>query len=111
MRGPKPRSQGAGKAFSMMVRCRIPGGRLTSEQMLAQLDLCDQIGNATMKITTRQTIQFHGVLEVESSRELINRINQVQLSTLAACGDVNRNIMCCPAKRVGPVFDDMEKLM
>jgi sulfite reductase (ferredoxin) len=41
---------------------------------------------------------------------LIHRINEVQLSTLAACGDVNRNIMCCPAKRVGPIYDDMQKL-
>ena len=43
---------GGGKAFSMMVRCRIPGGRITSEQMLAQLDLCDELGDSTMKITT-----------------------------------------------------------
>ena len=46
---------GGRKAYSMMVRLRIPGGRITSEQMLAQLDLCDELGNSTMKITTRQT--------------------------------------------------------
>ncbi len=101
---------GGGKVYSMMVRCRIPGGRITSKQFLAQLDLCDQLGNATMKITTRQTIQFHGVPKSDL-RQLIHRINQVQLSTLAACGDVNRNIMCCPAKRVGPVYQDMQQLM
>ena len=100
---------GGGKAYSMMVRLRIPGGRITSDQMLAQLDLCDDLGNATMKITTRQTLQLHGILKSDL-RESINRINSVELSTLAACGDVNRNIMCCPAKRVGPIHAELEKL-
>ena len=100
---------GGGKAYSMMVRLRIPGGRITSDQMLAQLDLCDQLGNATMKITTRQTLQLHGILKSDL-RETIHRINQTELSTLAACGDVNRNIMCCPAKRVGPIHSTLEQL-
>ena len=100
---------GGGKAFSMMVRCRIPGGRITSEQMLAQLDLCDELGDSTMKITTRQTIQLHGVLK-KDLKATINRINEIELSTLAACGDVNRNIMCCPAKRADSVHQDMLKL-
>ena len=100
---------GGGKAYSMMVRLRIPGGRITSDQMLAQLDLCDELGNATMKITTRQTLQLHGILKSDL-RETINRINTIELSTLAACGDVNRNIMCCPAKRVGRIHAELEKL-
>ena len=100
---------GQGKAFQMMVRCRIPGGRLTADQLLAQLDLCEELGNATLKITTRQVFQLHGVLK-QDLRETIHRINAVQLSTLAACGDVCRNIMCCPAKRVGPVYDEMKRL-
>ncbi|MEL6109306.1 MAG: NADPH-dependent assimilatory sulfite reductase hemoprotein subunit [Planctomycetota bacterium] len=100
---------GGGKAYSMMVRCRIPGGRITSPQMLAQLDLCDELGSATLKITTRQTIQLHGILKGDL-RATINRINEIELSTLAACGDVNRNIMCCPAKRVGSVREDLLKL-
>ncbi|MEO1618496.1 MAG: NADPH-dependent assimilatory sulfite reductase hemoprotein subunit [Planctomycetota bacterium] len=100
---------GGGKAYSMMVRCRIPGGRITSEQMLAQLDLCDELGNSTMKITTRQTIQLHGILK-KDLRATINRINEIELSTLAACGDVNRNIMCCPAKKADGVHQEMLKL-
>ncbi|MEO1527162.1 MAG: NADPH-dependent assimilatory sulfite reductase hemoprotein subunit [Planctomycetota bacterium] len=103
------KKSGGGKAYSMMVRCRIPGGRITSDQMLAQLDLCDELGNTTLKITTRQTIQLHGILK-NDLRATINRINEVELSTLAACGDVNRNIMCCPAKRVGKVQEDLLKL-
>ena len=100
---------GGGKAYSMMIRCRIPGGRITSDQLLAQLDLCEELGNATLKITTRQTLQFHGILK-DNLRETINRINEAQLSTLAACGDVNRNIMCCPAKRSDGVHVEMERL-
>ncbi len=100
---------GAGKAYSMMVRLRIPGGRIRPDQMLSMLDLCERLGNATMKITTRQTLQLHGILK-DDLRETIAYINEIALSTLAACGDVNRNIMCCPAKRAGSIHADMEKL-
>ena len=100
---------GGGKAYSMMVRLRIPGGRITAKQMLAQLDLCEELGNSTMKITSRQTLQLHGVIK-DNLRPTIQRINEIQLSTLAACGDVNRNIMCCPAKRSGKIHTTLEKL-
>jgi sulfite reductase (ferredoxin) len=100
---------GKGKAYSMMVRLRIPGGRITSDQMLQMLDLCEELGNSTMKITTRQTIQLHGILK-DDLRPTINRINELALSTLAACGDVNRNIMCCPAKRSDGIHAQMEQL-
>ena len=102
------KKSGGGKAYQMMVRCRIPGGRLTGEQLLANLDICDQLGNATLKITTRQVFQLHGVLK-SNLRETINRINRIGLSTLAACGDVNRNVMCCPAKRSGPITDELQR--
>lgn len=103
------RQQGKGKAFSMMVRCRIPGGRLTSRQFLAHLDLCDLLGNSTMKITTRQTIQLHGIVK-QDLRQTIATINSLGLSTFAACGDVNRNVMCCPAKKNTPVHREIEAL-
>ncbi len=103
------KKQGGGKAYSMMVRLRIPGGRITSDQMLAQLDLCEQLGNSTLKITSRQTLQMHGVIK-DNLRPTIKRINDIELSTLAACGDVNRNIMCCPAKRSGEIHAQLEKL-
>lgn len=99
--------QKLGKAYSLMVRAKIPGGKLTSEQLLAQLDLCDTIGNTTLRITNRQDLQFHGVLK-RDIRQLIRKINDVQLTTLGACGDVNRNVMCCPAPiRRDPVHDQM----
>ncbi len=84
------------KAYSFMIRTRIPSGILTADQFIAHLDMCDEIGNATMKLTTRQAIQLHGVVK-SNLRKCIHRINEIALSTLAACGDVNRNVMCCPA--------------
>jgi len=102
------KKSGGGKAYSMMLRCRIPGGRLTSDQLVAHLDLCDELGNSTLKITTRQTLQLHGILK-QNLRDTINRVNECGLSTLAACGDVNRNIMCCPAKRTGPIHAQFER--
>ncbi len=101
--------KGAGKQFSMMTRSRIPGGRLTPEQMIAHLDLCDELGSATLKCTTRQALQLHGILKGDL-RETIRRINAVQLSTLAACGDVNRNVMCCPSPVKDAVHDEMRRL-
>lgn len=84
------------KVFSFMVRTRVPGGKLTAEQLLAELDLCDEVGNTTLRITSRQGLQLHGVLK-DNLKTAIRRINEVQLTTLAACGDVERNVMCCPA--------------
>jgi len=84
------------KSYIFMVRTKIPSGKLTSQQLLDELDLCDQVGNATLRITSRQGLQLHGVLK-ENLKDSIRRINETQLSTLGACGDVNRNVMCCPA--------------
>jgi sulfite reductase (ferredoxin) len=98
------------KFFSFMVRTAIPGGKLTSDQLLAELDLCDEVGNTTLRITTRQGLQLHGVLKSNLKRT-IARINEVQLTTLAACGDVKRNVMCTPCPYKGdPVHDEMQAL-
>lgn len=103
----KAKSAGGGKAFSMMLRSRIPAGIMTSDQFIAHLDLCDEFGNATMKLTTRQSIQLHGIPKSDL-KATIRRINDIGLSTLAACGDVNRNVMCCPAKRSDAVHNEMQ---
>ncbi len=97
------------KAFAMMTRTRVPGGRLTAAQLVEHLDLCDQLGNATLKCTTRQALQLHGIAKSDL-RETIHRINKIQLSTLAACGDVNRNVMCCPAPYKTAVRMELQKL-
>ena len=88
--------EGLDKEYSFMVRNRIPGGRLTAKQFLAELELAEKFGNGTIRLTTRQSIQIHGVLK-GNLREVIHSINHIGLSTQSACGDVNRNVMCCPA--------------
>ncbi|MBL9123275.1 MAG: NADPH-dependent assimilatory sulfite reductase hemoprotein subunit, partial [Planctomycetaceae bacterium] len=104
------RAAGGGKSYSFMVRTKIPGGKLTADQLLAELDLADEVGNTTLRITTRQGLQLHGVIK-DRLRETIKRINDIQLSTLAACGDVERNVMCCPAPHHhDPVHREMQDL-
>ena len=97
------------KAYDFMVRTKIPGGRLTSEQLLAEIDLCDELGNTTLRITTRQGLQLHGILKGDL-KATIRRIDEVQLSTLAACGDVERNVMCCPAPSNDSIHQEMQAL-
>ncbi|MEW4527692.1 NADPH-dependent assimilatory sulfite reductase hemoprotein subunit [Maioricimonas sp. JC845] len=87
---------GGNREFIFMVRSRIPGGKVTAEQFLAEFDLCEKYGNGTLRITDRQGFQLHGVLK-SNLRDAIRGINEVKLSTYAACGDVSRNVMCCPA--------------
>ena len=80
------------KAFIFMVRTRIPGGVLTPAQWMALHDLAVEHGNGTLRLTTRQTVQFHGVIK-SNLRATIQGIHAVLLDTIAACGDVNRNVM------------------
>ncbi|TWT39088.1 NADPH-dependent assimilatory sulfite reductase hemoprotein subunit [Blastopirellula retiformator] len=96
----KNRAAGGGKSYMFMIRTRIPGGVLTAEQMLVELDLCDSVGNETLRITSRQALQHHGVMK-DDLPTLAKQLRQVGLSTLGACGDVNRNVMCCPAPLYG----------
>jgi len=95
-----------GKAYMMMVRSRIPGGKLTSECLLAQLDMCEEFGNGTLRITSRQGLQLHGVMK-DDLAATIRAINEkTTLTTLGACGDVNRNVMCTPAPIKGNAVHD-----
>jgi len=87
---------GIEKDFRLMVRVKIPGGRLTAEQYLALDEMADRFGNGTLRITTRQGIQFHGVLKGDL-KPTIKAINDSLMTTLAACGDVVRNVMSTPA--------------
>lgn len=84
------------KAYQFMVRSRIPGGVLTAEQYLAEDRIAETYANGTLRITTRQGFQLHGVLKGDL-QATIRSINETLLTTLAACGDVNRNVMACPA--------------
>lgn len=83
------------KAYSFMIRIRVPGGVATPAQWLATDDLCEKYGNSDFKLTTRQAFQLHGVIKSNLKRT-IQEINQCAMDTIAACGDVNRNVMCNP---------------
>jgi sulfite reductase (NADPH) hemoprotein beta-component len=83
------------KAFSFMLRVRISGGVLTPQQWLALDNVARVYGNGTMRITTRQTIQLHGVIK-SNLKATLKAIDAHLLNTIAACGDVNRNVMCNP---------------
>ena len=81
-----------GKQYIFMVRGRLPGGIVEPQQYLVFDDLASQYANNTLRITSRQGFQFHGVVK-SGLGALIKRINEALMTTLAACGDVNRNVM------------------
>jgi sulfite reductase (NADPH) hemoprotein beta-component len=79
-------------AYQFMLRVRLPGGVATPSQWLVMDELADKNGNGTLKITTRQTFQMHGILKW-NMKNTIQEIHQSLLDTIAACGDVNRNVL------------------
>ncbi|KAK7906119.1 Sulfite reductase [NADPH] subunit beta [Exophiala xenobiotica] len=87
------KAQGLEPAYSFMIRCRLPGGVATPAQWLQMDAIASAHGNETMKLTTRQTFQFHGVIK-SKLRPAMRAINKALMTTIAACGDVNRNVMC-----------------
>ena len=80
------------KAFSFMIRVRVPGGVCTPAQWIGINRLSDEFADGTLKLTTRQAFQLHGVLK-GNLKQTMKEINDTLLDTLAACGDVNRNVM------------------
>ncbi|PWN32017.1 putative sulfite reductase cys-4 [Meira miltonrushii] len=89
------KAAGLEPAYSFMIRCRIPAGVVTPAQWVQLDKVAGDYGNQTMKITTRQTIQYHCVVKSELKLAM-QGINKAMLDTIAACGDVNRNVMCSP---------------
>lgn len=87
------KAQGLEPAYSFMIRCRLPGGISTPKQWVQMDDIANELGNETMKLTTRQTFQFHGVIK-SKLKPAMQAINRSLMTTIAACGDVNRNVMC-----------------
>ncbi|MEC1581040.1 assimilatory sulfite reductase (NADPH) hemoprotein subunit [Bacillus subtilis] len=80
-------------AYQFMLRVRMPGGVSMPEQWLVMDDLSQKYGNGTLKLTTRETFQMHGILKW-NMKKTIQTIHSALLDTIAACGDVNRNVMC-----------------
>jgi sulfite reductase (ferredoxin) len=101
------KQRGDDKIWQLMVRVRIPGGRLTADQYLALDELAGTHANGSLRITTRQSIQFHGVLK-SHLKAAIAEINGALLTTLAACGDVVRTVTAVPAPIRDRVHDRLE---
>lgn len=87
------KAQGLEPAYAFMIRCRLNGGVATPTQWLQMDAISSSYGNETMKMTTRQTFQFHGVIK-SKLKPAMRAINKALMTSIAACGDVNRNVMC-----------------
>jgi sulfite reductase (NADPH) hemoprotein beta-component len=96
-------------AWSFMIRVRVPGGVTTPAQWLTLDSLATTYANATLRLTTRQAFQFHGVTK-GNVKTAIRGINDSLLSTIAACGDVNRNVMCTPLAETSAVHEAAYKV-
>ena len=82
-------------AYSFMIRTRLPGGVCTPAQWLALDTLATTYGNQSLRLTTRQAFQLHGVIK-RDLKPTMAAINASLIDSIAACGDVNRNVMCNP---------------
>lgn len=97
------------KAFSFMIRVRAPGGMVTPDQWLEMDRLADDYANGTLKITTRQAFQFHGVLK-SNLKTTVREINESVMDTIAACGDVNRNVMANPNPDQSAIHGEVQQV-
>ncbi|MEW8041786.1 MAG: assimilatory sulfite reductase (NADPH) hemoprotein subunit [Candidatus Thiodiazotropha endolucinida] len=94
-RRPERRQQFLEPYYSFMLRARLPGGVSTPRQWLAIDAVGRELGNGSIRLTTRQTFQYHGILK-RNLKPLIQRINRVMIDSIGGCGDVNRNVLCNP---------------
>lgn len=96
------------RLYSFMIRLRIPGGVITADQWQAIHDISEKYGTGVLKITTRQTIQLHGLLK-HQLRPVIQGFLVEKLDSIAACGDVNRNVICSAHPQVSPLFQEIHE--
>src|SRR2546425_7820012 len=94
------------KQYILMVRTKFPGGVLTAPQYLACDQLATQYANNTLRITTRQDFQFHGIIK-SNLRQTMKSLNEALVSTIAACGDVERNVMAPPTPATSPLVEQV----
>ncbi len=95
------KQQGLDRDWQFMVRTKFPGGRLTAAQYLLADELASTVANNTLRITTRQDFQFHGVGKGNMKR-MIRALNERWMTTYGGCGDVARNVLTCPAADLLP---------
>ena len=92
--------------FQFMIRSRTPAGIATADQWLVFDRLADEYGNGTLKLTTRQAFQWHGVLK-KNLKATMQKINSTLIDTIAACGDVNRNVMATSNEGLSPLVREV----
>ncbi|MGH1398870.1 MAG: NADPH-dependent assimilatory sulfite reductase hemoprotein subunit [Alphaproteobacteria bacterium] len=102
------KKQGLDKEWEMMLRAKLPGGRISAYQYLALDALCDKFSNETLRVTSRQGLQFHCVMKGDI-HPLINEINQAMITTLGGCGDVVRNVMAVPSPLKIPAYTQIQE--
>jgi len=96
------------KLYSFMIRLRIPGGVINANQWIATHEISEQFGTGTLKITTRQTVQLHGLLK-HQLRPTIQAFNTAKLDSIAACGDVNRNVIASSHPQISPLHQQIHE--
>ncbi len=92
--------------YSFMIRLRLPGGFLTPEQWTGMHHVAGEHTTGTIKITTRQTVQLHGILK-SHVKPTIQSFNTFHLDSIAACGDVNRNVTCSAHPKESPIHEEV----
>ena len=94
------------RLYTFMIRLRLPGGTLTAEQYLATQDIAGEHSTGNLKITTRQTLQLHGLLK-SHIKPTISAFNAVSLDSIATCGDINRNVTCAAYPTASPLHGEI----
>ncbi len=101
------------RLYTFMIRLRLPGGLLSAEQWMAMHDIAGQNSTGVIKITTRQTIQLHGLVK-SKIKPTITAFSEALLDSIATCGDINRNVLCASHPKQSPihqeVFDYADKI-
>ncbi|MDE3236012.1 MAG: assimilatory sulfite reductase (NADPH) hemoprotein subunit [Bacteroidota bacterium] len=94
------------RLYSFMIRLRLPGGFLNPDQWIAVHNVAGENTTGVIKITTRQTIQLHGLLKA-NIKPTIQAFNKVKLDSIATCGDINRNVLCSSHPKQSPIHAEI----
>ena len=94
------------RLYSFMIRLRLTGGVITPDQYITLHNIAGENSTGVLKITTRQTIQLHGVVKAKV-KPTLKAFNEVGLTTLATCGDVNRNVLCSAHPKQSPLHAEI----
>jgi len=94
------------RLYSFMIRLRLPGGLITAKQWIAAHNIAGDNSTGIIKITTRQTIQLHGIIK-SNIRPTIQSFNEAHLDSIATCGDINRNVACSSNPSESPIHEQV----